>query len=115
MIFVLILKKERFLGYLGHLDAGKTTLIQILIGQYIPDSGHTFILGKDSLKLAKEDYTQIGLVLDKDGLYDRLSCYDNLQLYASIYQLDSQKIESVLKQVQLYDDRKKAVNNCQKG
>lgn len=102
-------------GLLGPSGAGKTTLIHIITGQLEADSGRAYILDKESWKLSKEDYTHIGLVLDKDGLYHRLSCYDNLQLYASIYRLDKQKIDTVLKQVHLYEDKKKIVNDLSKG
>lgn len=102
-------------GLLGPSGAGKTTLIHIITGQLKPDSGKSYIFDKESLALSREDYTHIGLVLDKDGLYHRLSCYDNLQVYASIYHLDKQKIDKVLKQVHLYEDRKKLVNELSKG
>lgn len=109
------IKKGEIFGLLGPSGAGKTTLIHIITGQLEPDGGETFVLGKNSLKLSKEDYTHIGLVLDKEGLYERLSCYDNLQLYASIYRLTKEKIDAVLKKVHLYDDRKKLVNQLSKG
>lgn len=109
------IKKGEIFGLLGPSGAGKTTLIHIITGQLEPDGGETFVLGKNSLKLSKEDYTHIGLVLDKEGLYERLSCYDNLQLYASIYRLAKEKIDAVLKKVHLYDDRKKLVNQLSKG
>ena len=31
------------------------------------------------------------MVLDNDGLYDRLNCYDNLELYARIYSISNRK------------------------
>ena len=71
-------------GLLGPSGAGKTTLINIITGQLEADSGQSYVMQKNSLQLSKEDYTHIGLVLDKPGLYDRLTCYDNLLLYASI-------------------------------
>lgn len=102
-------------GLLGPSGAGKTTLINILTGQLEADSGQSYVLQKNSLQLAKEDYTHIGLVLDKAGLYERLTCFDNLQLYASVYNLDYQKIDEVLKHVHLYDDKKTIVNQLSKG
>ncbi|WP_028043547.1 ABC transporter ATP-binding protein [Candidatus Stoquefichus massiliensis] len=109
------IEKGEIFGLLGPSGAGKTTLIHIITGQLAPDSGKSYILGKNSLKLSHDDYTHIGLVLDQEGLYTRLSCYDNLALFASIYQLDKAKIEKVLKQVHLYDDRKKTVSELSKG
>lgn len=109
------IEQGEIFGLLGPSGAGKTTLIHIITGQLKPDRGKSYILDKESLALSKDDYTHIGLVLDKDGLYHRLSCYDNLQVYASIYRLDKQKIDTVLKQVQLYEDRKKLVNELSKG
>lgn len=109
------IKQGEVFGLLGPSGAGKTTLIHIITGQLKPDCGETYILSKNSLKLSHEDYTHIGLVLDKEGLYERLSCYDNLALFASIYRLEKSKIDSVLKQVHLYEDRKKAVHQLSKG
>lgn len=109
------IKTGEIFGLLGPSGAGKTTLIHMITGQLAPDDGESYVLGKNSLKLSHDDYTHIGLVLDKEGLYERLSCYDNLALFASIYRLDKAKINHVLKQVHLYDDRKKAVNELSKG
>lgn len=102
-------------GLLGPSGAGKTTLINIITGQLEADSGQSYVMQKNSLQLSKEDYTHIGLVLDKPGLYDRLTCYDNLLLYASIYHLDHHKIDDVLKHVHLYNDKKTIVNQLSKG
>lgn len=109
------IQKGEIFGLLGPSGAGKTTLINIIIGQIKPNNGKTFVLGKNSLELSRKDYTQLGLVLDQLGLYERLSCMDNLQLYASLYQLEKSKIEEALKYVQLFDDRKKTVNELSKG
>lgn len=109
------IEEGEIFGLLGPSGAGKTTLIHIITGQLEPDQGASYVLGKNSLQLSKEDYTHIGLVLDKEGLYQHLNCYDNLALFASIYRLDKQKIMEVLKKVHLYEDRKKQVMRLSKG
>ena len=53
--------------------------------------------------------------MDQLGLYERLTCLDNLELYASLYQLPQNQINDVLKYVQLYDDRKKSIHELSKG
>ena len=113
-ISIEIAKGEIF-GLLGPSGAGKTTLIKIMLGQLLPDRGTTMINGKHSLQLTREDYTHFGLVLDQAGLYDRLSCYDNLQLYASLYHLQKQYIDDALDCMELLQDKHKCINNLSKG
>lgn len=109
------IEEGEIFGLLGPSGAGKTTLIKILTGQLKPDWGEGTIFGKSCSRLDREDYKMIGMVLDNSGLYDRLSCYDNMLLMARIYGVDKNRIGELLKRVGLEDAAKKAVDKLSKG
>lgn len=109
------IERGEILGLLGPSGAGKTTLIKILTGQLKPTSGTTAVFGKDSSALTGEDYSRIGMMMDNFGLYDRMSCYDNLLFFAKIYGIPKQKIAEALKKVGLLDAKKTAASNLSKG
>lgn len=111
----LTLKKGEILGLLGPSGAGKTTLIKILTGQLTQTGGSAEVLGKDTRSLTSDVYTKMGMVLDNTGLYERLSCRDNLVLFAQIYRLPKQKIREILKDVGLLEAEKRPVNKLSKG
>ncbi len=102
-------------GLLGPSGAGKTTIINILIGQLRADSGHVSIFETKSEKLTDGIHANIGMVLENSGLYPRLSCYDNLALFAEIFSVPKSKIRDVLKKVRLDDAIKKPVSMLSKG
>lgn len=103
------------LGLLGPSGAGKTTLIKILTGQLIPDCGVAEILGKNSKCLGSLEHRQIGVMMDDDGLYQRLSVYNNLSFYADIYRVPHSEINKTLKAFGLYEARKTPVFHISKG
>jgi len=109
------IEKGEILGLLGPSGAGKTTLIKILTGQLKPTSGTAAVFGKDSSALTGEDYSQIGMMMDNFGLYDRMSCYDNLLFFAKLYGIPKQKITEALKRVGLLEAKKTAASNLSKG
>lgn len=110
-------------GLLGPSGSGKTTLINILTGQIKAVSGKSHILGVASQEMTGEHYKQIGIMMDNFGLYQRMSCYDNLRFYqmldigkGKISRQNSYKnIENVLKAVGLSEAKKTQVMNLSKG
>jgi len=102
-------------GLLGPSGAGKTTMIKILTGQICASNGEAFVLGIDTRHITDEIYSKIGMVLDDQGLYERLSCYYNLKIFAEIYDIDKGNIERVLAQVGLIEAMKKPVSLLSKG
>ena len=109
------ISKGEIFGLLGPSGAGKTTLIKILTGQLRQTSGTAQILGANTMELDHTTYTQIGMVLDQAGLYDRLSCYDNLALFAEIYKIPKTQIAKVLEKVDLQIAIKLPVSKLSKG
>lgn len=98
-------KKEIF-GLLGPSGAGKTTIINILTNQLDSDDG-TYQIGADSF--------ETGLMLDADGLYTRLNCIENLNVFAQIYGIPLKKSVEALKSVGLESSAKKSVQSLSKG
>lgn len=102
-------------GLLGPSGAGKTTMIKILTGQLAPTAGEASIFGEKVNGIKEEVYERIGMVLDTSGLYSRLTCYDNLKVFAEIHGIDKSIIDWVLEVVQLSDVKKKQVSKLSKG
>lgn len=102
-------------GLLGPSGAGKTTLIKILTGQLQPDSGEAYINGADSRHLTKDDYKKYGIMMDELGVYDRLTCFENLKLFARIYGMKNSDISSALAKAGLAGEEKTPADRLSKG
>lgn len=78
------LPRGRIIGLIGADAAGKTTLLRLISGLLLPDSGEIKTLGlspdtdKDLLN------AKIGYMPQKFGLYEDLSIIDNLNFYADL-------------------------------
>lgn len=109
------IKKGEIFGLLGPSGAGKTTLINIMTGQLIPTGGECLVNGVNSSKLTGAQYKQIGVMMDHFGLYERMTCFDNLKFYEMIDGNSTANIEQVLKEVGLLEAKKLQVANLSKG
>ncbi|BCN32705.1 ABC transporter ATP-binding protein [Anaeromicropila herbilytica] len=109
------IKRGEIFGLLGPSGAGKTTLIKILTRQLKQSDGIATLMGIDTRELDQNTYSNLGMVLDNVGLYERLSCYDNLNLFTKIYNISKDRIESVLAKVGLLEDKKTTVMKLSKG
>ena len=99
-------EKGEIFGLLGPSGAGKTTIINILTNQIKEDSGS---------KEVKALPSETGIMLDIGGLYPHLTCLQNLNLYAQIYDLPKSKPIEVLEIVGLADSSKKIVAQLSRG
>ena len=102
-------------GLLGPSGAGKTTLIRVLTGQLRFEEGDAIVMGKRVTQLTGSDKKQFGVMMDDFGLYERLSCYQNLRVFADIYGASDAEIRKVLSEVKLQDAEKKEVSKLSKG
>ncbi|MGN0424956.1 MAG: ABC transporter ATP-binding protein [Acetatifactor sp.] len=102
-------------GLLGPSGAGKTTLIKILTDQLSFDSGEVSILEKPVGALTGEDKKKIGIMMDQFGVYDRLSCADNLKIFADIYGIPHSRVTKILDYVGLKDAAKRSASDLSKG
>lgn len=76
--------KGQIVGLIGADAAGKTTLLRLISGLLLPDSGKVKSLGLSPDTDKDELNTKIGYMPQKFGLYEDLSIIDNLNFYADL-------------------------------
>ncbi|MBO6231640.1 MAG: ABC transporter ATP-binding protein [Ruminiclostridium sp.] len=109
------IRSGEIFGLLGPSGAGKTTLIKILTGQLSQDGGTAYINGTDTRKLSGAEHRKFGITMDNFGLYERLSCAENLKIFARIYGLPNNSISDALAKVGLSDAAKTPAGKLSKG
>ena len=82
--------------------------MNILTGQIKKTEGETYIFGEDCGNLSDEIYLQMGMVLERIGVFERLSCYQNLVIFCNIHNIDKKNITETLK-------RKQRLINCRRA
>lgn len=107
--------RGQIFGLLGPSGAGKTTLIKILTGQLDINGGTAQINGRSAHKLTARDRKSIGIMMDSFGIYERLSCYDNLKIFAEIYGVKRDGILKALKKTGLENAAKTTAAKLSKG
>lgn len=71
-------------GFLGQNGAGKSTTIRMLATLVKPGSGSIKIFGKELNRHRNEILAKVGAIVEKPDLYQYLSAYDNLRLFARL-------------------------------
>ena len=102
-------------GFLGPSGAGKTTTIKILTRQLKPDTGNVELFGQEITALKQAMFDQIGILSDNSGLYERLSAYENLRVFADLNRLPHAEIDKALAQVGLLEAKKKLAKHLSRG
>ena len=112
-------KEAEIFGFLGPNGAGKTTTINILCTLLKPTSGRASINGFDVVRQQSRVRQQIGLVFQDPSLDDKLSGIQNLNFHAMVYNVPSalrkQRVEQMLRMVELWDRRNSFVETYSGG
>ena len=109
------IRKGEIFGYLGPSGAGKATTIKLLTGQLHSDSGQITVFGKDPF--SPDIKRQIGIMSDMSGLYEKMTVYENLDIFSDIYGIRDKKnmIRKALQAVDLLGSAKKKVEKLSRG
>lgn len=78
------IEKGKITGLIGADGAGKTTLIRLVTGLLLPDSGEISTLGFNPSVQKSLLNPKIGYMPQKFGLYEDLTVIENLHLYADL-------------------------------
>ncbi|WP_444920941.1 ATP-binding cassette domain-containing protein [Microbulbifer sp. CnH-101-G] len=89
----------RITALLGANGAGKTTCLRIIAGLLKADSGNVSVGGLDPYKNPKGVRRQLGIVGDREGLYERLTVAEYLSFFAGAQGLAGAELERALQSV----------------
>ena len=104
-------------GFLGPNGAGKTTTIRMLTCLIAPTSGsarvYNFEVGRDDEQIRRN----VGILTETPGMYDRLSAYRNLAIFARLYEVEKvdYQVEKYLKMLGLWERRNDPAGEFSKG
>jgi ABC-2 type transport system ATP-binding protein len=104
-------------GFLGPNGAGKTTTVRILTSLISPTAGSATVNGFQVGEKDIDIRRSVGLLTETPGLYDNLSAERNLEIYASLYEVEDIKgqVEKYLRFLGLWDRRLDVAATFSKG
>ena len=106
-------------GFLGANGAGKTTAIRMICGLLEPTSGELKVAGFDGYHEREKIKRNIGYMSQKFSLYEDLTVYENIRLFAGIYGIGRkvrlEKTDELLKKLNLEESRDTLVGSLPLG
>ncbi len=104
-------------GFLGPNGAGKTTTVRMLSCLIKPTSGSAVVNGFTVGRNDPEIRRSVGILTETPGLYDRLSALHNLEIYASLYEVEcrERQVEKYLRMLGLWERRHEQAATLSKG
>ena len=102
-------------GFLGPSGAGKTTTIKLLTGQLQAESGTLTVLNEKITPGRSDLYSQIGILTDTSGFYEKMTVRENLNLFAAISKTRPQRVDEVLSQLGLAEHQTKKAEKLSRG
>ena len=113
----LSIPKGEVFGFLGPNGAGKTTTIRMLTSLIAPTSGtariNGFQVGVDDTDVRRS----VGILTESPGLYERLSAYRNLAIFAELYDVEDvdTQVSKYLHMLGLWSRRDEPAGSFSKG
>lgn len=99
-------------GLLGPNGAGKTTTLKMITGLLRPSEGEILVGGKP---WERRHLERIGALIEAPALYGNLTARENLMVHAMLLRLPVQRIEEVLRTVDLQETRSKKASQFSLG
>jgi len=107
--------KGSIYGFIGHNGAGKSTTMRLIAGLYTDDSKKIKVFEKNISGQLPHIFNRIGALVESPTLYHHLSGEDNLKYVATIRKINYDKIDAILKTVDLTKAKKKIVKSYSLG
>ena len=109
------IRKGEIFGFLGPNGAGKTTTQKVIIGLLKQYSGNVILLDKNLKEWKTEIYNRIGVGFELPNHYQKLTAFENLELFASFYRGKTIDPMKLLQMVELEKDANQRVATFSKG
>jgi ABC-2 type transport system ATP-binding protein len=102
---------------LGPNGSGKTTTVRMLACLIAPTSGRAEIAGRIVGQDCNEIRGRVGLLTEAPGLYEQLSAWQNLMIFANLYEIPEpeKQVERFLRLLDLWEHRKQPTGGFSKG
>jgi len=112
-------EKGEIFGFLGANGAGKTTAMRMLCGLSRPTSGGGTVAGCSIMGEGEKIKRHIGYMSQRFSLYNDLTVWENIRLYAMVYGLSPRQIDergrAMLSRLSFLDERNTLVGSLPLG
>ena len=107
------------LALLGPNGAGKTTTVRMLTSVLRPTRGKARVAGFDVIADAQKVRASVGILTEDHGLYARMPAVEYLDFFGQLYFMEAevrrQRIDELLEQFGLADERHRRIGEYSKG
>jgi ABC-2 type transport system ATP-binding protein len=104
-------------GFLGPNGAGKTTTVRMLTCLIAPSDGQATVSGYQVGHDDQQIRRSVGLLTETPGHYNRLSAWQNLTIFARLYEVEQveKQVEKYLRMLDLWERREDPAGTFSKG
>lgn len=109
------IKEGDIVALIGHNGAGKTTIMKIISALLEQDSGSVKICGIQSYENRSKYISNFASIIETPSLYETLSGYDNINFIRKINNISKEKMNEILKFINIGDAIKNKVKSYSLG